>query len=56
MGSRSSAPPGEGRRGAFGSRLGAAPLTEEFTVRISTTDRDDQTIQTTGTIRLVPAL
>jgi len=25
-------------------------------VRISTTDGDDQTIQTTGTIRLVPAL
>ncbi len=56
MRSRSSATPGEGRRGAFGSRLGAAPLTEEFTVRISTTDGDDQTIQTTGTIRLVPAL
>jgi len=60
MRSRSSATPGEGRRGAFGSRLGDSPsfeqLTEEFTVRISTTDGDDQTIQTTGTIRLVPTL
>lgn len=60
MRSRSSATPGEGRRGAFGSRLGDSPsfeqLTEEFTVRISTTDGDDQTIQTTGTIRLVPIL
>ncbi len=50
--SRSSATPGDGR-GVFGSRIGDAPLTEEFTVRISTTDGDDQTIQTTGTIRLV---
>ena len=52
--SRSSARPGEGR-GVFGSRLGDAPLTDEFTVRISTTDGDDQTIQTTGTVRLVAA-
>lgn len=35
---------------------GVAFLTEEFTVRISTTDGDDQTIQTTGTIRLIPTL
>ena len=33
---------------------GVAFLTEEFTVRISTTDGDDQTIQTTGTIQLIP--
>jgi len=53
--SRSSAIPGE-VSGVFGSRLGDAPLTEEFTVRISTTDGDDQTIQTTGEIRLFPNL
>jgi len=56
---RTSAGPGQGQ-GVFGSSLGNSPsfeqLTEEFTVRISTTDGDDQTIQTTGTIRLVPTL
>ncbi len=55
--SRSTATPGPGRDGAFGSSLGPAPVGEElgreFTVRISTTDGDDQTIQTTGEIRLV---
>lgn len=51
---RSSAVPGEGR-GVSGTRLGdAADQTgREFSVRISTTDGDDQTIQTTGEVRLV---
>jgi hypothetical protein len=33
-----------------------APLGYEFTARISTTDGDDQTIQTTGELRLILSL
>lgn len=51
---RSSVFPGDGR-GVSGTRLGdAADQTgREFTVRISTTDGDDQTVQTTGEVRLL---
>jgi hypothetical protein len=51
---RTSATPGPGR-GVRGTRLGDAPFTASFFVRISTTDGDDQPIQTTGVIQLVPS-
>ncbi len=51
--SRSTVLPGPGQ-GVSGTRLGGAPITEPFFVNISTTDGDDQTIQTTGLIQLVP--
>ncbi len=51
--SRSTATPGPGQ-GVAGTNLGAAPITAPFFVNISTTDGDDQTIQTTGLIQLVP--
>jgi hypothetical protein len=46
--------PGPGQ-GVSGTRLGDVSTFEpghEFTVRVSTTDGDDQTIQTTGEVRL----
>lgn len=51
---RTSAIPGPGQ-GVSGTRLGDVSTFEprhEFTVRVSTTDGDDQTIQTTGEVRL----
>jgi len=51
---RSTAVPGPGQ-GVSGTRLGDAPITAPFFVQVSTTDGDDQTIQTTGLIQLVPA-
>jgi hypothetical protein len=52
---RSTATPGPGT-GVSGTRLGNVATLEpghEFTVRVSTTDGDDQTIQTTGEVRLL---
>jgi hypothetical protein len=56
--SRTSAVPGSGM-GVGGVHLidvADAPLGYEFTARISTTDGDDQTIQTTGELRLILSL
>ncbi len=54
--SRTSAVPGPGQ-GVGGPTLGPLPAENEppraFTARISTTDGDDQTIQTTGEIPLI---
>ncbi len=49
--SRSTATHGESG-GVMGVRLGDAPVADPFTATVSTTDGDDQTIQTTGPILL----